>query len=225
MLGFSNEVRNLGFYFDKELSLEHQLKKVKAKTVGNLINISRIAKYLDKNARLKLVHGLILSHLDFSNPLYVGLPNNKLRQLQLLINDSARLVAGLPKFSRERVTPICIDLHLLPIKARITFKICLLTYKALNFGQPAYLRELLHFREQTRTLRVNLNDRLQEPIFSQSNYSNRCFSYCAPRFCNALPDSVRASPSIHVFKKRLKTHLFTQAYDLDNFVVSPDYFV
>ena len=77
--------------------------------------------------------------IDFCNPFYFGLPNTKLKQLQLIISDMTRLVAGLPRFSRERITPITIELHFLPIKARINFKICLLVYKALKLGQPAYL--------------------------------------------------------------------------------------
>ena len=34
-------------------------------------------------------------------------------------------------------------LHWLPVKARIEFKICLITCKALKFNQPLYIRELL----------------------------------------------------------------------------------
>ena len=40
-------------------------------------------------------------------------------------------------------TPVCINLHLLPFKARIGYEICLLTYKALRFGEPRYLADLL----------------------------------------------------------------------------------
>ena len=122
----SEQVRDLGFTLDSNLTLDAQIQKVKSKAIGNLINISRISAYLDKSSRLKLVHGLVFSRIDFCNPLYFGLPNTKLKQLQLMINDATRLVAGLPRFSRERITPITIELHFLPIKARIHFKICLL---------------------------------------------------------------------------------------------------
>ena len=44
---------------------------------------------------------------------------------------------------RERITPVLNDLHWLPIKARIMFKICVLTYIALNTGKSAYLRNKL----------------------------------------------------------------------------------
>ena len=42
-----------------------------------------------------------------------------------------------------RITPVFIDLHWLPIKARIIFKICVLTYQAMNTGKPEYIRDQL----------------------------------------------------------------------------------
>ena len=36
-----------------------------------------------------------------------------------------------------------IKLHWLPIKARIEFKICLIVLKALRFGQPKYIADML----------------------------------------------------------------------------------
>ena len=54
----SNSVRNLGFVFDNQLNLNEQINNVKRKVIVNLINISRIAKFIDKDSKMKLVHGL-----------------------------------------------------------------------------------------------------------------------------------------------------------------------
>ena len=47
---------------------------------------------------------------------------------------------------------------------------------------------------------------------SRLRYGDRRFSVAAPRLWNALPESVKNAPSIVVFKKLLKTHLFRSAY-------------
>ena len=208
-------MRNLGFTFDKGLNMRAQISKVKQKAIGNLVNIARIVKYLDRGSRLKLVYGLVLSHIDFCNSLYIYLPNYILRELQLIINSSARLIVGMPRFSRDPVSPACIELHFLPVKARIIYKICLLTFKSLTFGQPIYLAELLNIRQISRDLRSSSDLRLDEPIIAQSNFSNRCFEYVAPRLYNSLPVAVRDSSTVFTFKRRLKTFLFNQAYDLN----------
>ena len=44
---FSNVVRNLGFVFDSQLNLDERINNVKRKVIVNLINISRIAKFID----------------------------------------------------------------------------------------------------------------------------------------------------------------------------------
>ena len=157
--------------------------------------------------------------------LYYGLPNRDLRSFQLLINSAVRIVYGMYRFSRERITPKCIELHILPLRARIEYKICLLAYKALKYGQPSYLNNLLKPHEQARDLplRSERNGRLDEPIISSANYSNRCFSYIAPRLYNSLPVELKDSTSLEIFKKSLKTHLFIKSYDLENLKVNDRY--
>ena len=221
----SDQVRNLGFVFDSKLKMETQINKVKGKAIANLKNIAQISKYLDRNSRLKLVYGLVLSHIDFCNSLYAHLPNCLLRSLQTIINSATRLIVGLPMFSHEHITPHCIELHFLPIKARIIFKICLLTYKSLKFGQPAYLSELLSYNQTERLLRSSEDPKLVEPVIAQSNFSNRCFAFCAPRMYNGLPLDIRNAPSVLSFKSRLKTFLFTQAYDTNRLCIRANFMV
>ena len=50
----SNSVRNLGFVFDSHLNLNEQINNVKRKVIVNLINISRIAKFIDQELKMKL---------------------------------------------------------------------------------------------------------------------------------------------------------------------------
>ena len=57
------------------------------------------------------------------------------------MNKAARVIKRLP--SHVRITPTLIDLHWLPVKARIKYKICVLTYQAIKTGKPEYLRIML----------------------------------------------------------------------------------
>ena len=172
---------------------------------------------------MKLVHGLVLSKIDFCNSIFYDLPDCDLRSLQILINGAVRLVTDLPRFSREHISPFLIDLHILPIKARIEYKICLLTFKALHHGEPKYLAELLRKRENNSFLRSSSVRFLEEPIISRSTLSNRCFFYCAPRLYNSLPIEIQNADGLDNFKKLLKTYFFRKAYDLDNKCIKSTY--
>ena len=124
-------------------------------------------------------------------------------------------------------TSFLIDLHWLPIKARIEFKICLIVFKALKFDQPAYIRELLQpsTREPTIGLRsVDDRYRLQEPrAVGERGFANRSFSYVAPRLYNKLPVSLRQMESLDAFKSQLKAVMFSRAYDFSDRCLRAEY--
>ena len=213
----SQKVRSLGVIVDQNLTLKPQLNNTKRKAIYNLMNISRISKFINESSRMKLVHGLVFSVIDFCNSLYYGLSNADLHGLQMIINSAARIVTGMPRFSRDRITPVCIKLHFLPLKARIMYKLCLITYKAVNFGQPKYISELIkeYTPETNMHLRSIDENRLHEPVISHFSYVDRCFEYSAPRLYNTLPYDVRQAKTVKSFKKMLKTFLFTQAYNIE----------
>ena len=64
-----------------------------------------------------------MCRLDHGNATLSGLPQSTLAPLQRVLNAAARLVCDLRP--REHVTSALIDLHWLPIAARIEFKICM----------------------------------------------------------------------------------------------------
>ena len=57
-----------------------------------------------------------------------------------MMNRAARLVMGISP--RERITPVLIKLHLLPIKVRIIFKMLSVVYLALKLERPLYIRDM-----------------------------------------------------------------------------------
>ena len=207
-------VRNLGVSIDRNLTMKNQILNTVKVCHHHLRNIAFISKYLNEETLKLLIHNHIISRLDYCNSLYYGLPNVLLRKLQNIQNKAARLIRKISQ--RERITPVLIDLHWLPIKARIMFKICLLTYKALKFGEPKYLKEhLIPFELETNIMIRHATDqhRLYEPRGNKSAIA-RTFWYSAPRLYNRLPTNVKNSESVSKFKKSLKTYLFEQCYDL-----------
>ncbi len=92
-----------------------------------------------------MVHAFISSRLDYCNTWLVGVPDCHLNKLQRLQNSAARVITFTRK--REHITPVLYDLHWLRVRQRIMLKIFLLTDKALNGKIPAYISEMLSFRD------------------------------------------------------------------------------
>ena len=170
-----------------------------------------------------LIHNYVISRLDYCNSIYYGLPNYLLKKLQNILNRAARLIRGLSPY--DRITPVLIDLHWLPIKARIIFKINVFTFQAMKYGKPVYLRELLHDFQPEVNVTLRHNEELFRLEMPRSNSENgfRAFEKCAPRLFNSLPYNVRASQNVEIFRKRLKTFLFEEAFDMNSLSIVDSY--
>ena len=107
----------------------------------------------------------------------------------------------------HHITPVVQQLHWLPARKRILFKILLLTYKALHGLAPDYITELLISHKPIRSLRSS-SKLLLKPAITSTSYGDRSFSAAAPKLWNELPISIRSAKSLDVFKTLLKTHLF-----------------
>ena len=157
-----------------------------------------------------LVRSLVTSRLDYCNSLLCGVPQKSHNELQRVPNTAAKVIHGLCKY--DHVTPVLKALHWLPVYKRVEFKVLCMTFKALKGLAPRYLRDLLHYYEPTRPLCSEGKNLLLVPKTRLKTFGDRAFSVQAPRLWNKLPIEIRTAPSLDVFKKMLKTHLFTQHY-------------
>ena len=73
----------------------------------------------------QLVIAFITASLDHCNSVRVGLPKVTLEPLQHVQNAAVRLILELNM--RDHVTPSLIQLHWLPVRCRIQFKLCSIT--------------------------------------------------------------------------------------------------
>ena len=204
-------VRNLGAYFDNELKMDTHVNNILKQGYFHIHQIRTIRKYLNEFATKTLIHATVMSRIDYANALLYGIPEVHLDKLQRLQNCAARLITG----DTRRVHSVLIlrKLHWLPVRARIRYKIILLTFKALNGLAPPYLRDLLEVHVHSRDTRLACSGlRLTEPRYKLKNGGNRAFSVSAPRLWNALPSDMRSLTDLEYFKRKLKTYLFNISF-------------
>lgn len=183
----------------------------------HLRRLRPVRRLLGPSVTQRLVSAFVLSRLDYCNALFAGLPASTLAPLQRVQNAAARLVIGL-KYS-DHITPAFIELHWLPIKQRITYKLCLLVYKSLNGLAPPYLTELLQpisDLPSRATLRSATTCDLVIPR-TKLTFGDRAFAVAGAREWNNLPAELRCISDIVMFKKHLKTHLFRIAFNIIDF--------
>ena len=205
-------VRNLGSWFDSQLTMSSHIRKLCTCSAAfyHLCNIRRI-RNLSQETAGSLVHAFITSRIDYCNSLLYGLPNNQLAKIQRVLNASARLVCIAPRLCH--ITPIMRDLHWLPTRARINFKVLLLTFKALHGLAPQYLQSLITVKTSCYNRRGSNALLLAKPsVKSEVTLGDRAFAIAAPSLWNSLPSELRSITCVTSFKAHLKTYLFGHAF-------------
>jgi len=88
-------------------------------------------------------------------------------------------------------------------------------YKATHGTAPSYLSQLVRVVDLPgrRSLRSARTNRLLVPSVKLSTVGRRAFPVAArPTVWNTLPNNVISSPSLSIFRQRLKTFLFQASF-------------
>ena len=127
---------------DQHLHMDKQVTAICKSCNYQLRRLSSIRRYLTTNATKNAVQALITSRLDYCNSLLVGLPAYQLERLKRIQNKAARLITRTRQ--RDHITPVLKQLHWLPVRSRIRYKVLTMAYKCIHGQAPSYLSQLLN---------------------------------------------------------------------------------
>ena len=211
-ISISQEVEYLGAVIDCHLNLNKHIANVCTTCFIKIRQIWRIRRNLSLDSAKSLVHANIISRLDHINMIFIGLPRRETQKLQRVMNAAARLVFAAPQ--RARSDPLLMELHWLPIRARIEFKVMTMVFKCLVGDGPPYLNCLLSKYMPERENMRSENTLLLRVPDNEDRYTRRTFAWYAPKRWNKLPVTIRTLPTLSRFKKALKTHYFQKYFIL-----------
>ena len=162
------------------------------------------------------MNAFVNSRLDYCNSLLYGVGEGLMDRLQRVQNAAARLVSGAKKY--DHITPIMMDLHWLPIRRRVTFKVATLVYwlrPGLHGCAPVYLADdcvAVSSIPGRRFLRSAAHLGLTVPSTSTMTSGLRAFPVWGSTVWNSLPCTLRSPElSYNCFRKKLKTELFLES--------------
>ena len=139
------------------------------------------------------IHTLVTSRLDYCNSLSIGISLHLQRKLQNIQRTSARLITKCQKF--DSITSQLIELHWLPIKQRIDYKVkvLMLVYKALHNQTPSDITNMIQINVEQRRLRSSCSTLLFVPRTYCVTFGDYTFSSYAPKIWNKLQAYIKNS--------------------------------
>lgn len=127
-------------------------------------------------------------------------------EYHIVQNTAARLVVNAPR--RTTSLPLLRQLHWLPVRQRVRFKVCCIVHKALHNNSPSYFAEKFTRYVPASTLRSGTQALLTVPRVRRARQGGKAFSHLAPSYWNKPPFQLRQCSDYLRFRKLLKTFLF-----------------
>ena len=209
-ISFADSVRDLGLIIDSELSMVDHITSVVRNCYFQIRLLGKLRPLLTREAAASIAIATITSRLDYCNSVLWGLPATQLDRLQRVQNAAARIVTRTKR--TEHITPVLHSLHWLPITKRIDHKILSLAYSCMRNTAPEYLSEIVPVYQPPRRLRSCSQSLFCLPSSENTNKKRsgaRAFKNAVPKLWNPLDDALKRVETPAVFKKNLKTFLFS----------------
>ena len=183
-------VKNLGVLFDRHLSWDAHVSDVVCKSVGLLIGLRHLRRYLPQHVMLTIVQGLVISRVRYCISVYGnGSVSNDTRLLKL-VNFATRVVTGLRKY--DRVSDARVGLGLLTPRQMCCSQTAAIAQRVCVLGEPADLAPLFRTYSEARICeRTTRQDRHLRPPATRTAAGQRSFAYRAAVLLNSMPDHVR----------------------------------
>ena len=144
-----------------------------------MVNIIR--DKLSVHVAERVVNAVVTENLDYCNSLLHGITAGQLGRLQKIQNTAARLI--LRRNCRSSATMMLHELHSLPIKKRVMYKLLLMVYKSQHDMVPDYITAHLLDYTPSRLLRYS-EDRQLVVIKMHTHNGDISFQVAAAKLRN-----------------------------------------
>ena len=159
-------------------------------------------RILESSVTCRLVTAFVTSRLDNFNALLSGLSQSTIASLQRVQNAAVRLVSRLRP--RGHVTSSVRELHWLPMRYRIIYKLCLIIHNAHVGRSPRCIVDTLWPMVDMPSrwrLRSSAKSKYKLPAL-RLKIGERAFSYSGTAYWNSQPSELTSVTDTQTFKSR-----------------------
>ena len=206
---FSTSVKNLGVFFNETLTWNDHINFICKKAYAALHPLYKLRNTIPPAIKERLVHSLVLSHLDYCDIVYDDCDTLQANKLQRIQNTCIRYIYNLKRY--DHLSQYFQKLSWLQLKKRRQLHRLTQVFKTTSSGLPSYIsRRLLPLSSShPRYTRSSITNLLFIPLH-KSQFFDKSFTVAAAREWNSLPPDLKTSRSVGIFKRKLKEFLSNQ---------------
>ena len=204
----------LGVIFDNNLSWKPHVDYICGKISKACGALSNIRHSVDLETLKTVYYALVHSYLHYGITTWGSASENVLKPLHTLLNRIVRIITFAP-FTID-VEPIFNFLEILDFQQLLHLETGKFVYKSKNDLLP--INTLINHFERSSShhnynLRNRANGQLVAPVSLLSSFKKKSLYIQGIDLWSNLPDSIKLSESINIFKKRFKSHLLQDNSD------------
>ena len=200
-------IRDLGFTIDSNLTMTSQVSSVCRSAYYHLSRIAKIRDSVSTTVCKSLIHGLVTSRIDYGNAVLFGISDRHLHRLEMVQRSAARIVMQIRRGDRQSMTTILRQLHWLPVRKRIEYKLLVLVHRAFFIRRHARVSRGTATPARASPIAA-LCRRVTPRSANLERFGRRAFVCAGPTLWNKLPRNMRDNGNLVQFKKELKTFFF-----------------
>lgn len=193
---YTNNVRNLGLFFDNSMSWSSHINHVSKKINFMLRCLWSTTKMLNIESRKKIFQAFLLPHFMYCDSIIFGMSQIQFNKVKLVFNRCVRYVFKLKKY--DRVSKFTCDLIGCNLFDLFKLRVCCQIFKIIKFRKPIYLYRKLSRLKSSRLNNLSI-ERNKHKLLNQS------FFVRGITFWNSLPLKIKNSNSVVNFKKNYAT--------------------
>jgi len=204
----------LGVIIRDNLSWDLHIESVSTKLNKTLGMLYKIRHKLNQEILNNLYYSLIYPHFIYCNLLWGNSPNDHLKLLKKCQNRFIRLFYNLPP--RTTISQYFSELKLLNVTQINILSIAIFVFKFLRNRLPNYFNNFYKYSTS-----LQLKTTRHTPIFYTQIVRIKLIStsikHTGPRiWTTMIPDDIKNSNSLHLFKNKLKKYLIQKNTIFDN---------
>jgi len=198
-------VKFLGIYIDDNMKWKSQIDKLCNQVSRNIGVINRLSEFIPQMILLTLYNTLILCHLNYGISIWGSSDNYLLNRILILQKRCVRIISK--SGFRAHTAPLFNKFKILPVHALYDYNVGIFMYLYFNDLLPSNFDSLFdrNIDIHSYNTRGKLNYRVN---YGQSSLSRSLISYNGPLLWNSLPEYIKSSKSLNIFKYKFKEYIF-----------------